>query len=245
MPEQPTLTDGNSVLRNANAEGGKPRIEIVPLDKNVLEPAVSIYLDAFKENISGKVGRAYPRRFLRWFAEADIGIALAAMAKGEVVGFVVGAPIGYQKRLNRDLFWVVLWSLLVRPWALFSGNMLGSLWGRLQVALGIKSELKPSSNSKQEPARDNVQGNDSVNRYCLEKCMSLVGIGVSLKARGLGVGSALMARFEEQAREAGMRSLRLSVFTDNEAAIAAYKKAGWSEQPATRADQFYFWKFLK
>jgi len=46
-------------------------------------------------------------------------------------------------------------------------------------------------------------------------------------ARGLGVAKALMARVETQARDSGVRSLRLETGTEQTAAIGLYERLGY------------------
>lgn len=52
-------------------------------------------------------------------------------------------------------------------------------------------------------------------------------IAVTPSLRGRGLGSRLLARSEEIAREAGVRWLRLSVLTENAEAVRVYERAGF------------------
>ncbi len=52
-------------------------------------------------------------------------------------------------------------------------------------------------------------------------------LAVSAPARGRGLGSRLLARCEEIAREAGAKWLRVSVLSANDPAVGAYRKAGF------------------
>ena len=56
---------------------------------------------------------------------------------------------------------------------------------------------------------------------------SLVGIGVCSEARGYGIAGQLMTKFEQKAKVAGAKSLRLSVYKSNAAARKAYEKQGY------------------
>ena len=52
-------------------------------------------------------------------------------------------------------------------------------------------------------------------------------LAVGAGARGRGLGTRLLARCEPLARAAGVRWLRVSVLSDNAAAVGAYRKAGF------------------
>jgi L-phenylalanine/L-methionine N-acetyltransferase len=63
-----------------------------------------------------------------------------------------------------------------------------------------------------------------------------LGIAVARDAQGQGVGSAMMAELIDWADNwAQLLRLELTVFTDNEAAIALYKKFGFVHEGAHRA----------
>ena len=57
-----------------------------------------------------------------------------------------------------------------------------------------------------------------------------LGMAVAKEWRGRGVGSALMAEAIRWAREAGVEKLALSVYPDNDAARALYRKFGFQEE---------------
>ena len=60
------------------------------------------------------------------------------------------------------------------------------------------------------------------------------GMNVDADARGLGVGSALLAEAIERTRAAGAWKLCLEVFPGNEAGIALYRKFGFVEEGRLR-----------
>lgn len=53
-------------------------------------------------------------------------------------------------------------------------------------------------------------------------------IAVDLASRGMGIGSALMLKAEEQARSLGMRKMTLDVICENTGAIRLYERLGYS-----------------
>lgn len=62
------------------------------------------------------------------------------------------------------------------------------------------------------------QGSDGARLYSL---------AISRRARGQGLGGALLERCERQARARGCRRLRLEVRTDNASAIGLYERSGY------------------
>lgn len=64
-----------------------------------------------------------------------------------------------------------------------------------------------------------------VNRH-----VASLGMAVARDWRGRGVGSALMAEVLRWAREVGVEKLALSVYPDNEAARALYRRFGFEEE---------------
>jgi ribosomal protein S18 acetylase RimI-like enzyme len=190
-------------------------------DQNVSE-VVSVHMDAFHGYMNASMGRGYVRRFLMWFAKQPDAIAVVAVDGGRVVGYVVGAPVGYERPLSRDLFWVVAAAAAVRPWLLFRESF------RKRLAQRAARFFFP------RPARPDVPD-------LPEPLMSLVGIGVSASGRGGGIGRKLLMEFEELCRQRQMRAMRLSVYADNVVARGLYERGGWKLfTPADPAAVYYY-----
>lgn len=76
----------------------------------------------------------------------------------------------------------------------------------------------------------------------------LYSLAVGTHARGTGLGGALLARVEADARERGCTSMRLEVRADNPPAIALYERRGYAR--IARLQRFYEdgadgWRYLK
>ena len=56
-----------------------------------------------------------------------------------------------------------------------------------------------------------------------------LGISIKKKAWGLGLGTVLISRALEQAKENGFTQVELGVFADNERAIYLYRKLGFTK----------------
>lgn len=79
---------------------------------------------------------------------------------------------------------------------------------------------------------DRVIGHLSVAREDspVTRHVASLGMAVAPEWRGRGVGSALLADAIRWARQFGVEKLALSVYPDNEAAIALYRKFGFQEE---------------
>ncbi len=65
----------------------------------------------------------------------------------------------------------------------------------------------------------------------------LYSIAVAESARGRGIGRRLLSRCEQEARAAGAERMVLEVRSDNEAALALYRKMGY--QPFAHRRHYY------
>lgn len=79
---------------------------------------------------------------------------------------------------------------------------------------------------------DELVGNCGVNEIADRLKMrhrASLGISIKKKAWGLGLGTVLISRALEQAKENGFTQVELGVFADNERAIYLYRKLGFTE----------------
>ena len=81
-------------------------------------------------------------------------------------------------------------------------------------------------------AGDRVIGHLNVSREegPVTRHVASIGMAVAAEWRGRGVGSALMVEAIRWARQFGVEKLALSVYPDNEAALALYRKFGFQEE---------------
>jgi len=202
----------------------KPAKEFIPAVARLQQIALAGYLNT-------RLGQRYQEAFVRWFCEDKDAIALVALGKGDqLLGYVVGAPLGYATVLNRAVLRPALIGISARPWLLLDRRFRKAARGRLSMLLGGNATSAGAAPQPELPS----------------PTVSLVGIGVQPESRGQGIGLALIAAFEEQARARAARSLRLSVYPDNYAARRLYERAGW--HPAVEPDSYqamYYFKFLE
>jgi ribosomal protein S18 acetylase RimI-like enzyme len=205
-----------------------PAFMIVPMSLEMTGEAARVHLQAFEGYMNTRIGISYLRAFMDWFCKADCAIALVAMNRSEnVLGYVVGAPLGYSRPMNRDLFWAATQGIIVRPWLFFSDHFRETIVARLKLLL----DRSPKESHESD---------------CPGPTMSLVGIGVSPNARGAGIGIRLLQEFEAKARELQMRSVRLSVYPDNFAARRLYERCGWQplSSSAKGSEAMHYFRIL-
>ena len=184
-------------------------IAVVPItSEDMVRAAARVHLEAFVLSESTRIGHRYVRRFIDWFRRCQDAIALAACAGEEVCGYVVGAPVGYQHRMYRDLFVVAASSMITRPWVFLHADVREMARARLEILLGR------TASGETEPSLP-------------RPTMVLATIGVSPKWQGRQVGDRLIGVFEAEARARQMKSLRLTVLQSNAAARRLYERRGW------------------
>ncbi len=195
---------------------------IIPMTPEMVSKAAKLHIDALAGSRTASMGEAYVRAYIDWFRQAGNGIALVAIdIHGDVIGYVIGAPLEYPKVLSRHLVWFATGAVIVRPWMFFTQQFRNGVLDRLRLLLGC---------SPAHGVRPELPG----------PTMSLVAIGVSPADRGKQIGRRLLVAFETRARELQMRSLRLSTESDNTVARRLYERCGWRPFPAPDERTCYF-----
>ena len=184
---------------------------VVAMTAEMVRKAARIHVDVLASSRTAFMGKAYCRAFIDWFRQVEHGgIALVAIdSNSDVVGYVIGAPLGYPRALSRHLVWIAAGTVLMRPWVIFRQQFRDGVLDRLRLLLVGRSPAPGAAPELPAPTA------------------SLVAIAVSPVARGKKIGLRLVQAFETKARELQMRSLRLSTRPDNAAACRLYERCGW------------------
>lgn len=183
-------------------------IEVLPFHKEDIRSIRRLHKAAFKGYMNASLGNRYVEAFLNWFLHYPGTVTLKAIADGKVCGYVVGAPIGYDKDMNRKLFNTVVVGVLTHPLVLLHNGFLRVAVAKFKMLLGKK------------PVKKVIKNPDG-------KGISLVGIAVDPAFAGHGIGKAIMDKFENDAVGMNLNYMRLSVYKDNMRARAVYEKSGW------------------
>lgn len=78
---------------------------IVPMTAEMVPKAARLHINALAGSRTASMGETYVRAFIDWFRRVEHGgIALVAIdSHSDVVGYVIGAPLGYTRPLSRHL----------------------------------------------------------------------------------------------------------------------------------------------
>lgn len=174
-----------------------------------IDETTKVHMEAFKNYMNVLLGYRYNAAFFKWFITNNSVHLIGLNDKGSVVGYVVGAELGYQEFLTKALMPSAVFALIRKPWILFNMKIIKVVWERLKLILHI-------ANKKKKVPEKNYG-----------KTISLVSIGVSDSVKNTGIARSLEKEFTRQAKEMGFDSARLSVYQNNPRAIGFYEKSGW------------------
>lgn len=202
-----------------------PEICIKYLSSNNIMETIQVHKQAFRGYLNTQLGDAYLKAFISWFIDEEKGIVIGAFDDGgNLVGYIMGAPVGYKQELDKHIMSAALLGALTHFWLFLNPRFLSAVFSRV----GLGRDLSLQTPQLSFPV------------------MSLVAIGVIPPSRGKNVGEALMMAFEEQSLKRHMNGLRLSVYPKNIAARELYEKVNWSPHRETRNPNhaMYYYKRL-
>lgn len=196
--------------------GSREGARLVPLGERDLDFVVRQHLTHFPDGFFAKLGRRFLREYYRSYLHCSGAVILLALRGAEPVGYLAGAvdPMEHRRcllrRHGKRLTAHALWAMVGKP-------RVALLFLRTRAVRYARRLLRSTpSGGGQATSTPAVLG------Y----------VGVSPSAQGEGVGSALVWRFEEEARYAGRDEVLLVTGADGRGAERFYAKEGW-----TRGDE--------
>lgn len=190
---------------------------VIPAGERHIEGIVQCRMRAFPDYFATLIGPAFIRASSQFYVSHPDGIVFVALTgEDRVVGVVAGGKpelrsLFTRKRLPRLAF-NIIWAGIADSRARRRlAQHLGSFVKKVLVKLKLLKQEK-----LREPPPD-PPGTWS----------SLLTVGADPDFRGMGIGSAVMQAFADESKKRGYRTMRLSVYNDNAAAIALYQKCGW------------------
>lgn len=184
---------------------------ITSIEPGQVEAVARLHCDVFAGSMNARLGIDYVKALINWFVSNHNRFALAAVeSPNQIVGYVLGTAHSELGRMTADLLAPAFRGLLRRPWLLLDSEFRKVSFGRLARArkVGAVEDLECD---------------------LPHPVFSLVGIGVSTKARGKHIGKQLMTAFEQRSIGLGANSLELTVRKENGPAIHLYRSCGWRE----------------
>lgn len=179
-----------------------------------LETVLDIHMFAFSEHINVLLGRRYNREMLRWFMNDGCVYFVAVDENDKVIGYVFGAPWGYQRPMNRDLVKVAAVEMLKRPWIFFNRKVFRIVWIRLKTLLGVNKML------------------DTTEKLYEGKIISMVGMGIAPGTLRKGIGVSLYEAALDEARKLGYNYSRGTVNKTNMRSRGMHEKIGFQKEEA-------------
>jgi len=189
-----------------------------------IKQVIQLHTDSFGESLNLLAGDDYLAAVFRWFIESD-NIAIVSTIDSHIAGYIIGAPIGYEKQLNRKVWPVAFLGLLRHPLHFLNKKLLLNILSRVEAIFGVKTT------SDQPLVKE------------LGKGVSLVGIAVAPEFKGKGVAEELEKAFGAAAEKYNPDFLRLSVLKTNKRAQKFYSRMGWSSYEVK--DAYYFFKKIR
>lgn len=201
---------------------------IGPVTEVILDEVVTLHLDAFAGYPNTLLGRRYVTALMKWFINNKGTMAVAAVDCNQtVVGYALTAPMGYTRKLNRDLCLQVATQLLTRPWIIFNRQLRIIILERISILTGLQPNPSPALE-------------------IADPTMSLVALGVDPQHQREGIGRRLMSFIEVEAHKSRIYSLVLSVRENAATTRRFYEKCGWqrSASPASKVGVIKYFKLL-
>lgn len=203
--------------------------------KQQLPDIAECQMDCFPDSFATKLGRSYVQKSLEWFLVNDQRFLFHCEEHGKIVGYCGGfAPAYYgdgsSSGMLQHAFKEAIKGTLKKPWLLFNAELVQyypHIFRNIRKKILKTKTIAAVTSNKRE----------------IEPTVGLVIIGVHPSFRGKGVFELLMTEFENQARKLNRTQVNLSVKKDNNRAINAYKKFGWTIRQE-QADGLKMHKFL-
>ena len=200
-------------------------MKVVAFENRHLDEVTDLHMEAFNEHLNVLLGKKYIKAFLAWFLQTDGCVNVVGENEmGKAMGYIVGAPWGYQQGMNKALLKTAAIEMAKRPWIFVHKKILQSVWLRVKTILGLNKFIQTTGE-----------------RYA-GKIISLVGIGVSPDAMGSGIAKDMMDVFIAEATKKNYDYARLSVYVSNARARKFYEKCGWLPEHSQTAVMGYYKK---
>ncbi len=184
-----------------------------PLRSGDVHAVARIHTEAFFSTAGGQLGARYADALMRFFSDHPAAIALVVAVDDRIGGYVMGVDMTHEESLVRAMRMPAIYGLMCRPQALASPVV----WRKLRQRISDRWRGRVDG-ARLPPLQ--------------QPCMGLFAIGVASSMRGKNLSAALLEAFEQHSAQRAMRSMLLSVHTDNASARRAYAKAGWRASDA-------------
>lgn len=207
-------------------------------DKKYLHDLVRFHRISFKDHFNSRLGNKYAEEFLKWYSKENefntIFICAVDKDTGKTIGYICGGRNGYASSMNKDLFFTILISFLLRPWLILNKRFFELFLPKINSLLGRKEYPK-----FYEFERGLPHPIFSVTSFALDNKLRDAGFGVFLLEN-------LFKEFLRKAEEENAGTIRATIRSFNKEIFKYYKLKKWTPAPYTKDDKtICFYKKLK
>lgn len=193
-------------------------VEIKAATEKNIEQIARCHCAAFPASLSSALGLSYVGKMMHWYLSNDHTFLIYINEESKCVGYCGGMVKtiwgeGSASSMAQYSFNSAVKSFLLRPWLIFHKEVRAKFPFILK---NLRTRFLTNKNKNTEA------------KPIFEPYVGLVVIGVDPKSQGKGYGSLLLQEFEVIAKSKGLKRMILSVLSDNNQAIAAYQRNGWS-----------------
>ena len=193
------------------------------------DEVASLHLQAFEGYFMSRLGAGFLRRYYRQLAIDKEAYGVLALAKGRVVGFVVGFDVvsDFERRFFREHFVWLAWTVVTKS-VTNAAVRTGLLQRMLFFRRAIAALFGRGQGAQQQTQTLDLNVPDGAGAR-------LNGIAVHPSCRGQGVAERLQDAFFKLLKDRDVSWVGLSVKPENKRAIAFYEKMGWERTRSTKA----------
>ncbi len=190
---------------------------IEPGSLKFLESIVECQKKAFPSYFSTLLGDRFLKSLIRYYAKHPDGIMfVATLSSGDVVGIVSGGKPELRRIFSRRQIFFLIFDIVI---AAVKHKRVRIRLTQHLIDMAKKILVRFGAIKSKRLTEPSIERNEN---WC-----SLLNICTDPNFVGSGIGTALMKAFEQEARNRGYQTIRLSVHNGNDPAIALYKKCGW------------------
>lgn len=198
-----------------------------------LDSLVRIHRETFKDHYNSRLGNFYTKEYLKWLNKKNEfdSFIICAFDDDEkrVIGYICGARLGFQSKMNRELLFPTILSFLTKPWLIFDKRFFLFLAPKFRTLLGKDeySDIKKYEAKLKQPI------------------YSVISFGIDSDYKtGMNLGFFILEdlynKFFEKLKNKNAGSVRATIRKNNENIIKYYSAKRWELSPIEGDSQTIF-----
>lgn len=203
------------------------------LKPEFLDSLVRIHRETFKDHYNSRLGNYYTKEYLKWLNSKNEfdSFIICAFDEDEkrVIGYICGARLGFQSKMNRDLLFPTIISFSTKPWLIFDKRFFLFLAPKLRTLIGKEeyTEIKKYEEQLKQPI------------------YSVISFGIDSNYKtGMNLGffilEDLYKKFFDELKKKGAGTVRATIRKSNQNIIKYYSAKNWMLSPIEGDKQTIF-----